>query len=755
VDRAGADIVIATPWAVRRNDKTDFNDLIKRDGAEAVRARIASALHPPYNPVRRLTVKQGRAAIAKSVRAFYQAVRDYNAKRRDAEAKAKAELTADAPFEPEVIEAHHAWAVARAASLEARRLAKLHPPSSEAVSNAKAAARAARERARIASAAAAEFKAQTSKIQDGIRKAARIHARAAAGPYPVHGVKVEVGTGKSRANLETITVLIPELRAAKDKRAIGIAIPAHALGDQQAERLAAMTNATGIKAAVWRSRKAPNPRHPDYTDPTVPKDRKSAMCLDLDAVADAEEALADPQTAVCQKKMPDGSVRECHYFAECPFQKQRKLKPDVWLFAHELLFNTAPAVIGDLAALAVDESAWQDALFGAERPSPLLLDTLTREDATVPGDPLATEQLISTRRNTFEALSCLDLPGEGERPTPALRSELLAQGIDAASASAAYAMEWKRKAEADIYPNMPPKERKEAVKAVIHNKLVAKLGILRKAFAALLADDGPERSGWVSVGTHQTKDGTAQAIYLKGRKPVHESWHVPTILMDATMLPELVRLFWPTMELTADIRVTAPHQHITQVIDRSYSKEQLSKAAGFRDVHAIITREARRYAPHRCLVIAQLDVKEALRERGNLPANVTLAHHNNIAGRDDWGDVAAQIVIGRTAPSPGAVASITEALTGAAVDPIGGWYPKAEAHREMADGTFRPAQTDQHPHPVANAVRWSINEGELIQILGRPRGVNRASDDPVDILVMTDAVLPFPIETTISCSGAQ
>ncbi len=48
---AGIDVVIATPWPIRHQDKTDFNDTIKEGGVEAVRARIAAALEPPYKPV--------------------------------------------------------------------------------------------------------------------------------------------------------------------------------------------------------------------------------------------------------------------------------------------------------------------------------------------------------------------------------------------------------------------------------------------------------------------------------------------------------------------------------------------------------------------------------------------------------------------------------------------------------------------------------------------------------------------------------
>ena len=36
--------------------------------------------------------------------------------------------------------------------------------------------------------------------------------------------------------------------------------------------------------------------------------------------------------------------------------------------------------------------------------------------------------------------------------------------------------------------------------------------------------------------------------------------------------------------------------------------------------------------------------------------------------------------------------------------------------------------------------------GELIQAIGRARGVNRTADNPVNVLVMTDVALPFAVE---------
>jgi hypothetical protein len=722
-----------------------------------VLANVTVATEPQPEPIIRVTVEEGRAATAAAVAHFYRQFREYDARREQAEAAAKAELAkeAESEFGPEVGEWRRLLGEARAAAAEARRLAAVVPATNDSRWRGAAArdeAKAARGRASEASCAAEESKAGFRKAQADIRGKAKAAGRKAAGPHPVHGIRVDVGTGKSKANLDAIVPLVGDLRAAKDKRAIAVAIPAHTLGDQQAERLAKTANAAGISAGVWRSRKAPDPGHPDYLDASIAKENKTRMCHDIDAVMDAEEALADVQTAVCRNPK---TGNQCAHFDECPFQRQKAAKHDVWFFAHELLFSGKPAEIGDVAAVVVDESAWQDSLFGVERQTLLLLSTLTDEDTTIPDEPLDTEQLRSTRGALAEALEAMEAPEDSAPRLPVLKAAVLGAGIDAAAAQSAYALEWKRKRDAEIHPGMPRSERKEAVKAVVHNKIIQSLGRVWKAVAHLVDDNGPDRSGWLSIGMSKREEGTAAAVYIKGRREVDESWHVPTLLMDATMQPDIVRLLWPTMELTADVRVQTPHQHIAQVVDRSYALSQLRRDSGFRDVHAILCRQARQYAPRTVLAVVQIEIEKRLLEVGNLPENLKLAHHNNIAGRDEWGDVASLVVVGRTEPSPRAAEWQAEAITGSAIDPLPGYYEKAMAWREMADGTFQPAEATRHPDPTAEAVRWHIAVGELVQIIGRPRGVNRTADNRVDVLILTDVPLPVPVERLISAENVE
>jgi len=92
-------------------------------------------------------------------------------------------------------------------------------------------------------------------------------------------------------------------------------------------------------------------------------------------------------------------------------------------------------------------------------------------------------------------------------------------------------------------------------------------------------------------------------------------------------------------------------------------------------------------------------------------------------------------------PPPSGVERIADALTGRATPAPMQWYERADAVREMADGSTIPATADRHSDPIAELVRWQIAEGEIVQIIGRPRGVNRSAANPVDMLVLTDVPL--------------
>ncbi|MBV8520697.1 MAG: hypothetical protein JOY71_00950, partial [Acetobacteraceae bacterium] len=402
-----------------------------------------------------------------------------------------------------------------------------------------------------------------------------------------------------------------------------------------------------------------------------------------------------------------------------------------------------------------DEAAWQDGLEGTGNPFELSLDTLQATDEVPGSSPLNTMRLISLRRLAFQALQ--------SKPDGPLRREwLIAAGFTPEGAAEARALEWMRKIDPKMNPRMSREERKAARAAAAGNRTIMRLAMAWRSVEALVAEDGPEASGWAALALKETAHGIVRMLELKGRRPVREGWQAPTLILDALLDPDLVRPFWPQVELTANVAAEAPHQRIWQVTDSSYSKlrlqqrddvpeeDQRRRGRNLRDLHAKLATIGREHAPGRVLVVAQQVVEEALPSAGPLPPNIELAHHNAVAGRDGWKDVTGLVVIGRTAPPPADVEQIAEALTGRAISPLKDWYPRACTGREMANGAPMEAEADRHPDPIAEGIRWQICEGELVQIIGRGRGVNRTAADPVEALVLTDVPLPLPIDGTLS-----
>ena len=226
------------------------------------------------------------------------------------------------------------------------------------------------------------------------------------------------------------------------------------------------------------------------------------MCRDLVAVWDAKEAMVDPQTAVCQQRGPDGAVtRQCRFFDECSYQKQRSSRADIWFSAHEMVFEKKPAAMGVPAFLMIDETVWQDGLIGADgNPIRLTVDTLDREDV-IARDPAGTTRLWFLRRRLFDMLATIP---DG----PLSRAAVAATGITSQSAAEARTLEWRLRADPGILiPTWIQPTGKCAIMAAAINKTISRLSLVWEAIEDLMRPDGPDASGWVKIEWRDTPAG--------------------------------------------------------------------------------------------------------------------------------------------------------------------------------------------------------------------------------------------------------
>ncbi len=543
--KAGVDLVVVAPWATRREDKSDFNDLIREGGATAVRLRIAAVLDPGPPPPRRMPVITARREMDAAVGRFFDAAIAWGDTPEGIQG-AKATTDTEAP-----------------------------PPDGE-----------------------------DSYGVNGIPEMSDVLVSEGATPAPpVQLVQTDTGTGKSHSARHHAARVLAELRAAGDRRNVVLAVPTHRLSDEQHVAFVELAAARGVQLAVevWRGRWADDPEQPG---------RK--MCRNPEAVREAQGLMLDVREYVCKL---------CPHQQECSYLAQQQKRADLWIVPHQILFERKPGAIGKPAMVVVDESPMPAALDGADSPATLPLSVLERVDRVV-DDPsgMGTERLAFLRRLAHRTL--VDLP-DG----PIARAPMIEAGLSAGAAAEAFRLEWQTRIEPDITPGVGPAERKAAMVAAQRNADLGRRASFWRALRALLAEDGPAASGWAALAPRKAEGGQPiRALALKGRREVRSAWRVPTLLLDATARIELLRPIWPDVAPVAEIRAVAPHQHIRQVTDRGFALSMLDvegakdgveadhRRRNLRRVHAVICREARRFAPERTLLIVQERIERLLQD---------------------------------------------------------------------------------------------------------------------------------------------
>ncbi len=555
-------------------------------------------------------------------------------------------------------------------------------------------------------------------------------------------IRVATGVGKTRIAAELIAEDVRRRRRENNKLGFLYAVPRHKLGDE----VAALFEANGITARVFRGRTADDP---DASGAGV------KMCLDVEAVTLALQLGMPVSTSCCKGKHPaTGEVVTCPSFYDCSYQAQVRDRPDVWIVPHQILYQ-AQAALGDVAGVVIDESFWQAGIKTAGKGL-----TLDEVGAAPPigGKWLdAAADVAAYRSRLASALHRQDGLGG------VARRHLCAKGIDADLCTRAIAAEWKLKASVEIWPGMGRQARQVAAKAAAGTKRARTYAAIWNAARELLQrEDGEAVSGRLVLAEADTEDGfgRARVVRTRGLRSIAKAWaEAPTLAMDAT-LPDLaiLRQFYPEMEVVADIQAKMSHARVRQALGAPTTANKLMRSEAERNLGAVRRAILHRFlelgrAP--TLVVAQQKPADWLRASG-LPAGITVAHFNAIAGLDSFRDVRLLIVIGRTLPNVIEVEDTAGAITGLEVpktaEPAKGgprWYPKVIAGLRMRDGTGVAVEIDRHPDPTAEAVRWQICEAELVQAIGRARGVNRGAENPVDIEIWSDVVLPLTLDEVV------
>lgn len=550
----------------------------------------------------------------------------------------------------------------------------------------------------------------------------------------VEALGVDVGTGKTEAALRHALRRLIDMRAGGDTRAIVFALPEHRLSDEVARRFDEMARRAGadLRAAVRRGREAYLPGSADG----------EKMCRNIGDIREAQALYADPDKDVCAS---------CGYASGCAYLRQKDVDADLFVVSHNAIFNDLPANISrrKVVALVVDESPWTAGLIGCgDHPIDIPIDSLRPGFLPIPpgNGPEGGARLEDIRRILSEI--CDREPNGDLR-----RAALIDGGFGVETGHVAHKLEWRRKIDGKTEPNWRDREQ---------NRTLGRMSALWRAVSHLIDHPAIELSGRLEL-THD-REG-ARVLRVRGRRDVGEQWRVPTLLVDAVLDVDLIRPFWPTVTDHGRYDVRAPYQKIRQAAGRAWAKTFMSPEGGDtpdkerqrKKARAIIMSKVREVGG-RVLVIGNRDAIKAMA----LPPHVLVGWYGAVAGRDEWtlpdgstikgADLSCVILLGRQSPPVAAVERMAGALTGRAsirIDSGTGLFARADAQRLIRDGSnvgVISAESDYHPDEIAEKIRKRIAAGELVQAIGRARGIRRGPNNPVEVLVMTDVVLPMPID---------
>jgi len=708
LQRLGKTVVEAHPWPTRRRDKSDLNDTAQALGIDAVVERMQVAVVPARlsAPVQRLPISEARDGTQRMAEiTFKEAALSWNEDVPEgyaARAKAAMETAEEHDCEPQLPEL---------------------PP------------------------------AHIAKIGVGIGKShvAREMAVSAA---------MEMGLGPDEKEYRSIVFFTPTLELAKEHAA-----------DM---RRMIEERGSNLRVRIWRGRSAPNPDGIPEPDSEWPQDKvddfsaikdRSQMCLRPEDAKRVTLAQMRVTPALCIGEQKSGGIGEkCPWFDTCAYMKQvNAARADIWVAANNLLFQSKPAAIGRPVMLVIDEKFEDKALYGVSG---------TDSGLSIEGIPLASDapkgnsgglgwqSLISARIQLERLFQSIE-------PGPLARRSVVEAGFtDPATLREYKRAEWRRIEGllADGVALLDPSTKTAAARNLDERRAASTVASIFGAMADLVENTRQDRSGRIEIAEIGKRGGTVQKIVrVKGRYDIDEGWTSPTLIINATVRPELTKVLFPNAELTANIAADAPHQTITQVIGRSWSKSSMmaegkAKEAEIKKLLGFIASNAAVTWPRQTLVICQNDIEKALLHYG-VPDNVVTGHYNAVSGIDRWGTVGSLIAIGRTLPSVKAVETLAEATTGNVcqrIIPIIGEdgeartnYETCDAMHLMRNGDIIATSRLTHPDPIAEAWRWTICEGEMLQAIGRARGVNRTSENPVSIVVMSDIPLDLPLDSLV------
>ena len=553
---------------------------------------------------------------------------------------------------------------------------------------------------------------------------------------PRLGIRATVGLGKSTAARRHIADLIGALASKGLPYRVMNFVPSLGLADETADAWAEL----GVGVAVLRGYEARE------------RGSRRPMCLDLVAVRAAAAAGFDIQSSVCYQSR----TKLCPHFATCPKQANRREveKADVVVAAYDALFTGFAGGSADVALVVVDEACWPRSL---GETSGLTIEALSQvglagiaPSRSQDRDGSTLADLVASRQGLAIAL--------GQLPTGDVHADALkSSGNDAHQCEAAELAEIAALPERMLFPGQGPQARRAALDLSTRRAVGLKVIALWRGLKTLLSgDEAGVAKIW--LGDRDSKSGQ-RPIVLWHRKLVSgEFVGLPLLHLDATLRADMAQTILPGLEVVV-IEAKAPYQLVRHISgrfgmgslvpsSRNSPEDEQRRANRLSECVDYVRWHARRHAPGRCLVITYKAIEEAFAGI----EGVAVAHYNAVAGLDGWRNIACLFLIGRPLPASPQLHQMTGALLDRSV---AGRYMSTDVGVLTRTGRATSLRTVRHSDPSAELLRAAICDDEVIQALGRGRGINRTEDNPLEVHLMADVALPLAYDRVLAWDNVR
>jgi hypothetical protein len=538
-------------------------------------------------------------------------------------------------------------------------------------------------------------------------------------------LKCDPGLGKSTVARQALANWMNERKAAGKPHKIIWAVPHHRLSNE------ALTDfqALNIKVAVWRGREADNP------DAVV---LGEAMCRNLEAVQSVQAAMGDVGKLVCgTEKGPQCPFRStCAYLA----QKQEIKNADVVVVAHELLFQPGSLDGLDQYGLAIIDETFYRCGFPKDI-FELDADNLVVRTKMMPSRDWRDQEKLINQIKKFK--THIAATKDGKYFTKEFVNKMW--DVDFGEMSK---IEWSRKIELDVHPGMPIAAIKSAAVKGKANQEIGKRAAMWKILEGI--SKGEQMESRLRMLVEEQDDKKDRTICINLLKPIHpDIMKLPILYLDATPTLNIAKSFIPDLTVIGDIRAETPNMHITHVLG-TFGKAMIPVAS---DTRKNAKEKQSRINKLIALIESLSGVKLVITYKDLEPffqnlANVQTAHFNALAGLDCFGSVDHLIVIGRPFAPSTAVHQLAECFTGQVIEYENPVNMKAEI--AMSDGVNAEIEVKDYQNQGLRDIKYAITDAEVIQAVGRPRGVNRTSANPVNVYLFSDVAIPHDVDRVVT-----